>query len=466
MNFTINRRRFLSALGLTGAAAAMPGIGVRRAFADDTTPKRLIVLSTAHGTVHDGWKMNPWGASTSARWDEGLMGLSEADFSRALQPLHPHRGRLLVADGLTMASAERDIPGYRHEKGWIHAWTGAPAYFTGQDLFSTQASLDQIVANKIARTDRLPSMELSIGVDARPICHAGQAQQLPLESDPRKGFERLFGLSASTDPLVQAQGSILDFALGEHDAVKGSLSSHDRDRLSTHFELVRQLEQRVSGLAAATCPAAPDIASLASSSGGYNEVFMSMVELIAAAFSCDYTRVASLSMGDIPSEDFGWGWYLSGSAHFDFAHQVYSDPQAAEAMTDYTRFHAQQLAFLIATLEAIPDTDGRSLMDNTLIVWASEMADGWHGYHHHCALTVGGDWHFRPGRYLHFPDTTSSPFAIATPDGHTTGAGMPHQHLLTSVARAMGVEEDIGMSELTARSGERVDLTGELPGMT
>ena len=465
MTFTLNRRRFLSALGLTGVAAAAPGLGVRRALADDSAPRRLIILSTSHGTVHDGWRMNPWGSSRGARWDAPLSGLSEDDFSRALQPLHPHRDRLLIADGLTMASAERDIPGYRHEKGWIHAWTGAPVFFTGQDLFSTQASLDQIVAGHIGRTDRLPSLELSVE-GGRPICHAGQAQQLPLEEDPRKAFERLFGLSTATDPLVRSQGSILDYALAEHDAVKGGLSGHDRERLSTHFELVRQLEQRVIGLSTATCAATPSLESVSDVSG-YNERYMAMVELIAAAFSCDTTRVATLSMGDIPSEDFGWGWYLSGSAHFDFAHRVYSDPQAAEAMVDYTRYHAAQLAFLIETLAAIPDTDGRSVMDNTLIAWGSEMADGWHGYHHHCALTVGGDWHLRPGRYLHFPDTTSSPFAIATPDGHTAGAGMPHQHFLTSIARAMGVETDaVGIRELTARSGERVDLTGELPGMT
>ena len=53
----LNRRRFLSALGLTGAAAALPsGLG-QRAWAGSTAPKRLITLSTCHGMVYDGWKM-------------------------------------------------------------------------------------------------------------------------------------------------------------------------------------------------------------------------------------------------------------------------------------------------------------------------------------------------------------------------------------------------------------------------
>jgi hypothetical protein len=30
----------------------------------------------------------------------------------------------VLLDGISMASAELDLPGYRHEKGWVHAWTG------------------------------------------------------------------------------------------------------------------------------------------------------------------------------------------------------------------------------------------------------------------------------------------------------------------------------------------------------
>ena len=50
-------------------------------------------------------------------------------------------------------------------------------------------------------------------------------------------------------------------------------------------------------------------------------------------------------------------------------------------MADYLTMHMAQLARLVDKLSAMPDVDGRSVMDNTLIVSGSELANGWHGYH-------------------------------------------------------------------------------------
>ena len=460
----LNRRRFLSALGLTGAATALPGSLTRRAFAGGSAPKRIIVFSTSHGTVYDGWKFRQGGEDDSRAFEFDLAGMGADTFSRALQPLHDHRSRMMVLDGLAMISAEKDIPGYRHEKGWIHAWSGGQVNFTGSDLFATTPSLDQLVAREIARVDRLPSLELGVG-EYRPISHAGLAQQLPFETDPGRVFDRIFGLSTSTDPLIAAQGSVLDFARAEHAALAPKLSAADADKLTTHYDLVRQLEQRIDGLANSTCKSGIDPATLASTNAGYTDLFLSMAALIAAAFSCDMTRVVSLSLGDLPSDEFGWGGYLSGDAHNDFAHQIFNDPTAAEAMTDYTRMHAQQLAYLVDLLSSIPDTDGGSIMDNTLIVWGGELGDGWHGYDKYCCLTVGGSWHFRPGRYLHWPDTTTD-ISIFAGAGESPTAGMPHQHLLVSAAQAMGLDVDaVGDTDVTNREGTRIGLTGPLEGM-
>ncbi len=454
----VDRRRFLTALGLGAGSMAM---GSRRALGNSAVPKRLIVLSTSHGTVYDGWKMRPNGADANSAWSANLSGLTQADFSRALAPLHPYRSRLQVLDGLSMTSAELDLSGYRHEKGWLHAWTGAWVHFTGSDLFSTQPSIDQLVAAQVSRPDRLPSFELGVH-GGRPICHAGLAQQLPIEENPRMAWERIFGLASSTDPLVRAQGSVLDFALAEYESVRGGLRPIDRARLTTHFELVRQLERRIQGLAEATCDAG-GIEALASSSEGYDAVWTSMADLVAAAFSCDLTRVVSMSLGDLPSSDFGWGGYLSGDAHNDFAHRIADDTQAAEAMTDYTRKHAEQLAYLIGVLEAIPDPDGGSMMDHTLIVWGGELGNGWHAYDQYCALTVGGGWHFDVGRYVHWPaETTSVQMLSAT--GDFVMSGLPHHHMLVDVANAMGLDVNhVGIHTLQSKAGDRIDVTGGLP---
>ena len=137
-----------------------------------------------------------------------------------------------------------------------------------------------------------------------------------------------------------------------------------------------------------------------------------------------------------------------------------SDPRGMEQL----RVHAEQVAWLVDLLTSTPDGDGGSLMDNTLIVWGSELADGWHSYERYCTLILGGSWAFEGGRYLKYP-FGSSPIDVLVPWGYAR-SGLPHQHLLVSVANAMGVEQDwIGLAEAETREGTRIDLRGGLPGL-
>ena len=69
----VDRSRFLSALGLTGVAGTMfPSLLPRPAWGLDGAPKLLIVISTAHGTVYDGWKMRRGGESDGQKWEFDL----------------------------------------------------------------------------------------------------------------------------------------------------------------------------------------------------------------------------------------------------------------------------------------------------------------------------------------------------------------------------------------------------------
>jgi hypothetical protein len=454
----MNRRQLLTALSLGGASMALPRH--RWAAAGDSgPPKRLIILSSTQGSVYDHWTMKPEGMTGPG--ELALSSLAANDFSRSLAPLHPYRDRLLLLDGLSMATADLDLPGYRHEKGWLHAWTGTWAHFNGSELLSSAPSLDQLVAQEIARADRLGSLELDVGY-GRGVCHAGHSQPLPLERDPARVWDRLFGLQASTDPLVRARGSVLSYAHDEYSQLAPRLSAAERSRLDRHFELVRDLELRLDGMRNAACTVGPLRTPLV---GRFDEDFRAMGELVAAAFTCDLTRVATISLGDVPSADFGWADYQSGDVHNEFAHNTYQDAQAAEAMADYSAFHAGQMAWLISLLESIPGEDGGTLMDDTLIVWGSELADGWHGFERYCCVVAGGGWAFRTGRYLHWP-YGQTPIELLVPEGTSSGSGIPHQHLLVSVAQAMGLDTDhVGLPEVESRQGVRIDLRGPLTEM-
>jgi len=210
-----------------------------------------------------------------------------------------------------------------------------------------------------------------------------------------------------------------------------------------------------------SCGGAPELPGAVPS---YDERFDTFSELVGAAFACDVTRVVSLSLGEIPTADFGWD-HLTDDVHKGLAHEIYNDPQKHQAMTDYLAMHGQQVARLVSVLENLPDTDGNSVMDNTLIVWGSELANGWHGYQHYCPVLIGGGWHFRTGRYIHRPHET--PVNILTPTGYSETSGTPHQQLLVSAAQAMGLDIDhVGIKHVQSQGGVRVDCTGPLPDLT
>ena len=256
----------------------------------------------------------------------------------------------------------------------------------------------------------------------------------------------MFGPASSGDKVGAYRRSTLDFAYQEYRAVASRFDANDRDRLESHFGLVDRLGRRLEGLATLSCEAPPRPAA---SFDRYDLQFDAFVDTIAAAFSCDITRVVSFSLGEMPTAEFGAD-HISDKVHKGIAHYIHDDARKHAAMTDYVEFHAEQVARLVSTLEAIPDAGGGSLMDNTLIVWGSELGDGWHGYRHYCPVLIGGSWAFKGGRYMYWPHDTPAEMRVPDqlmPGGTTKFAGIPHQRLLVSVARAMGLDVDrVGLS--------------------
>jgi len=464
----MRRRELLKALGLSGAGLGLGTLGLRSPLAraqEAEAPRRLLVLSHCHGWPYESWAMRPKGLGTSKPWELDLGALPRDAWSAPLAPLYAHRNHMIAVDGLSLATAELDIDGNRHDTGWVHAWTGDNADFSGTDTRSMAASLDQLVAAHVARADRLPSLELScndIREAGRPVAYAATGDRLPVLNTVDSAWQRLFGPSSGGADLAARQRGVLDFAWGEYSASRASLTRAARQRLEAHFGLLSSLGDRIEGMASLTCPEVP---STTSSLASYDAQFDAFSDLIAAALSCDITRVVTLSLGELPTADFGAS-HITDDVHKGLAHEIYNDPVKHEAMTNYLIHHSQQVARLIDRLASTPDMDGRSLLDNTLVVWGSELGNGWHGYQNYNPVIFGGGWAFRPGRYVYLPHETPVrmlvPGSIAA-GGYTQTSGLPHQHLLVSAAQAMGVDVDVvGLASVQGQSGEHVDCSGPL----
>ena len=157
----MKRRHFLNALGIAGLSAGLSPWEIAQAMNRASgSPRRLLIISHCHGWTYDTWKMRPAGLDMATPWEIDLAKATASEFSPALAPLYNHRTRIIPIDGLSLASAELDADGNRHDKGFVHAWTGSWVDFGTAEARGQSASLDQLVARAISRHDRLPSLEL------------------------------------------------------------------------------------------------------------------------------------------------------------------------------------------------------------------------------------------------------------------------------------------------------------------
>lgn len=459
----MNRRHFLTGLGLTAGSLFLPSLLPSAAADESVPPQRLVVVFTQHGTVYDAWRMRPPGMPADGRWTHDLASAAEADFGPALAPLHPWRRRLAIIDGLALVSGEVDpAVVLRHEIGQVHALTGGMVEMVAGLPMASAASIDQRVADVIARPDRLRSLEIGIGSPPMSVNYRDRLQLLPYERHPHVVWQRLFGLASGRDlsPVELEQGSVLDRVRERYALLHDRLSGEDRRKIEVHRDLVRDLEIRIDGLMQASCAATPE---LPAGGGDYGHDTAVFTQLVTAALACDLTRVVTLHFGDIPAERLG---HPGTGVHDEFAHGIWTEPLAAEVMTRYTSHHANDLVALLGALDAIPEGNG-TMLDHTTCLWVGELGDGAHGFEHWPVVVAGGRG-LRLGQYIHYPSQT--PVAGWWWDGTRLPAvGVPHQRLLTTLGRAFGVTEADGSTlrtmpvrEVVGIEGETVDCTGIL----
>jgi hypothetical protein len=468
-----SRRRILQALGLGGGGLFLPSLfrkGGRRADAGvGGPPMRLVVCYHQHGVPHATWDMRQ-GMPNDTRWEYNLGGLTEAEFSESLRPLWRHRNKLTVVDGLSLATAIADPYGDGHAKGWVSSLTGGIARETIEGVKSNAAkpSLDQVIATALRAQDPaltdLTSIEMGIyeynfhAALFAELLPGQPVQRVPHEEQPMALYNRLFpngNGSTPPDPVKVAQPDVLASVAGMYDEMASRLSSEDRRKLEQHRDLVRDMEDRLR--------------RLAGHPQRYDEHCQSFWDLTTIALSCGISRVATMQFGPLWVEQLG----ISGDLHHDFAHpsspdQV-NDPlhePAVRGMTTYTAKYASYIANLADMLDSIPEGNG-TMLDHTIIFWTSELAHGGHGHDGWPAVIVGGGNKFRTGRWLHYEHDTLTTTTAEWVNDNTT-IGLPHNHLLVSVAQAMGLADNV-VGDATVRpkkpGAPLIDLSGPLPGL-
>lgn len=465
-NLALSRRQLLTATGLAGASLFLPSLFGRGKARSQSAPiKRLVIFTTQHGPVPENWRMLRNNAGFG-NWEYDFDDADPESFSRILRPLHAHRNKLLVVEGLAQSSAIENAQFNAHNGSHLHLLTSAPVM---DETTAGGPSVDQVIANKVALPGRIPSLELSTnsgGLFIGGFVNAGAGQRLPTVSDPNAVFQRLFPSGATTggsepteaDLIRLGKQSVLSLVANEYDAIAPRLNADDRARLNQHRDLVRDLELRVGSLASLDCGAQTAPGSVADQVARSN----AMSDMIAAAMACDLTRVATLQVSQLETHEFG---APAGDVHQDYAHQALTDPNAAEQMTKYHTVEAEMFAHLVNALDRYADGEG-TLLDNTAVVWLTEHANGMH-YQDRIPVVIAGGCggYFRTGRYVSFAQDQKH--TLQTDQVRDTPIGPAHSHLLVSLMQGMGLEDNqIGMPTIRAWDGSAVDLSGPLPRLT
>jgi hypothetical protein len=411
-----SRRHFLRGLGASIWLPAFASLGTSRLLAAEAAD---ILAATASGApLRTAFVYFPNGAIPATWWPTG--GGADFQLKKTLQPLEPLKGLVQVLGGLNHKTAEGGPDG-----AGDHA-RGSGTFLTGVRLNKSATkvragiSIDQVLAQKIGHLTRFPSLQLSCDAGRKAgACDSGYScayqynlswssptTPMPAESNPRLAFERLFGSGAPGQRLAnlqrrrQEQRSILDFALEDARSMQRRLGSQDQEKLEQYLAGVREIETRIEKAEQFTAVRDPVVETPAGVPPEFAEYVQLMFDMLVLAFQTDSTRVATLMLAhDGSNRSFDQIGISEG--HHDLTHHQ-NRPDWISKVADIDLWYIRQFAKFLEKLQSTQDTDGKTLLHNSMIVYGSGNADGNRHTHNNLPIVLagGGGGTLTPGRYV------------------------------------------------------------------
>ena len=399
------RRTFLRGMGVT---LALP-------LLDSMVPARTLLAQTAAKPMPRlGFVYVPHGA-IMAQWTPDTVG-SGIDFKSILKPLEEHRNYLNVVSGLGQKAADTTAVHSLSPTTWLSGVR--PKATQGVDAFAG-ITADQIAAMAIGQDSPLPSMELAtedhsglIGscdrdygcIYMNTLSWRTPETPLPMEINPRKVFERMFGSGGSAKERLarlEEDRSILDVLRGEASSLQAQLGASDRSTLTQYLDNVREIERRIQR--AESSQGDEDLTLPTRPSGvpfDYQEHIKIMFELMALSYQANITRVITFMVSrEVSNRTYPQVGVADGH------HAISHHQNRAESMEKNVRiqtYNLTQFKGFIDRLKNTPDGDG-SLLDHSLILYGSNMSNS--NAHDHFPLPnllvgsaygkVKGDRHLR-----------------------------------------------------------------------
>jgi hypothetical protein len=401
----IPRRTFLRGIG---AAVALP-------LLDSMIPASTALAQTAAGPrLRMGFIYFPHGAIMD-QWTPKTTG-KDFQISPILQPLEPYKKQLTIVSGLDNKPATLP-PVHAIQPG---TWLNATSPRKSQEPL-TATTIDQLAAQRIGQDTPFPSLEVATesrggtGCDRNYGCsYSGTisfrnpSTPLPMETNPRKLFQRLFGQGDTPEDRerwAKQYVSILDAISQESTGLKRSVGAQDRVMLDDYLETIREIERRMekmekSDLSKLDLPDAP-----VGIPNSFDEHLNLMFDLVALAYRANLTRVFSMMMAAEGSTQTYNHVGVSDAFHPLSHHQ--NDRAKMDRLVKIQTYHSTAFAKFLATLATMPDGDG-NVLDHSIILYGSNMSNS--NAHNEfplpSAIVGGGNGRIKGNQHIVSPDHT------------------------------------------------------------
>lgn len=385
---------------------------------------RLGFVYLPHGAI-----MNKWTPETDGAGFE---------FTPILKPLEPLRSYVNVVSGLGHRAADTTAVHSLSPTTWLSGVRPKPTQ--GVDAYAG-VTADQIAAKQIGQETLLPSLELAtednsalIGACDRDygciymntLSWRTHTTPMPMEINPRKVFERLFGQGGTPEEQAartQQDRSLLDAITQDATKLQNAVGPKDRAMVSDYLESVREIERRIQKAGQQTdseivLPEAP-----VGIPYSFEEHIKLMYDLLVLAYQANVTRVFTFMVAREESNKTYPQVGVHDGHHATSHHQNRADK--IEKLVKIQTYHIGLFAQFLDKLHKTQDGEG-SLLDHTVLLYGSNMSNS--NVHNHFPLpnllVGGGAGQLKGGRHLRYEDHT------------------PMANLLLSVLDKVGVQQE------------------------
>ncbi len=345
-----------------------------------------------------------------------------------MEPVAEFRDKMNVFKGLSLRGAKSlGDGGGDHARSVAAFLTGAhPKKTHGADI-RNGISVDQVAADKIGHLTKLKSLEL--GTEASSTggrCDTGysclytsniswRTDTSPLSKDinPASVFERLFGTSnelSNTKSLAKREArrkSILDFAHGEAKTLSNHLGAQDRRKLDEYLYAVRDIERRLNSTEklGSSKEDYSDYPRPVGVPQKYEEHVKLLFDMMVLAFQTDTTRICSFMYANAGSNRSYRNLSIREGHHNISHHGNSKDKQ--QMISKINQYHMSLAHHLLKRLDSIDEGNG-TLLDNSMIMYGSGIADGNSHHHHDLPIAMFGSAGktIKTGRIIEKPSRT------------------------------------------------------------